>query len=387
MEKQPGVTGAGADTGAGATAGAGGVGTKLKSAYHVIHGLGENVRGTTLGAVDTATNKGGSENDEIARKGRLEMEQGLAAFRQPKPGVGAPNASAAGHSGGATGGGGGTGPMGGAGSTQTGPPGQDPGSRTAPTFPTPQQNQPGVAGSNGYNAPPNYGDTRTHPGDTSTTTGAHGGPGATPGNAGATSTIEGRNGVHGQQHPATGATGQYPPGSQGHSEESRNRDPASGYHDARVDPQNGNQGHGGYGQTEKHTTEQFASRATSVPNRGASQMNDNNTNLQGQGAVEGRRDKKDIGAPVHHHRDDAVTDLNARPGEKHGDGQLSTANSGKIPDYDRNKAFDSHPGGQNDQGGDMRQQGLGQGQERNRGEMPGSYGDNANEGYKNQYEQ
>lgn len=46
-------------------------------------GLGENIRGTALGAVDTVGNKGYTENDEIARRGRVELEQGKANMQMP----------------------------------------------------------------------------------------------------------------------------------------------------------------------------------------------------------------------------------------------------------------------------------------------------------------
>ncbi|KDR72637.1 hypothetical protein GALMADRAFT_228909 [Galerina marginata CBS 339.88] len=58
-----------------------GFGTKIKGAVEAVHGAGENIRGTMLGAVDTMSKKGPTKNDEIAREGRLEMERGLAKLR------------------------------------------------------------------------------------------------------------------------------------------------------------------------------------------------------------------------------------------------------------------------------------------------------------------
>lgn len=49
--------------------------------YCPFSGVGENARGTLLGAVDTVTNEGPTKNDEIARHGRLEMERGLANMK------------------------------------------------------------------------------------------------------------------------------------------------------------------------------------------------------------------------------------------------------------------------------------------------------------------
>ncbi|KAF9482934.1 hypothetical protein BDN70DRAFT_990718 [Pholiota conissans] len=47
----------------------------------VIHGVGENIRGTTLGAVDQLSKDTNLKNEEIAEKGRLETQRGLADIR------------------------------------------------------------------------------------------------------------------------------------------------------------------------------------------------------------------------------------------------------------------------------------------------------------------
>jgi hypothetical protein len=49
---------------------------------------------------------------------------------------------------------------------------------------------------------------------------------------------------------------------------------------------------------------------------------------------------------AYHHRDDAVTDLNAQPGQHgHRAGQLSSADQKRMPSYDRNDKFDASQGG------------------------------------------
>lgn len=50
-------------------------------------GVGENIRGTILGAIDAFAKNGDMRNEEIARKGRWEIEQGLAALRGQRPGA------------------------------------------------------------------------------------------------------------------------------------------------------------------------------------------------------------------------------------------------------------------------------------------------------------
>jgi len=62
------------------------LGSKVRGAVHVVHGVGENIRGTALGALDAFAKNGDTRNEEIAKKGRWETEQGLAALRgQPAP--------------------------------------------------------------------------------------------------------------------------------------------------------------------------------------------------------------------------------------------------------------------------------------------------------------
>ncbi|KAJ8518016.1 hypothetical protein ONZ45_g4884 [Pleurotus djamor] len=60
-----------------------GLGDKVKGAFQAIHGIGENIRGTALGAIDTIT-KDGTRNDQIAQRGRLETSEGLARMRGGK---------------------------------------------------------------------------------------------------------------------------------------------------------------------------------------------------------------------------------------------------------------------------------------------------------------
>ncbi|KAF8879120.1 hypothetical protein BD779DRAFT_1162468 [Infundibulicybe gibba] len=57
------------------------VGLEPGGAIEVVHGIGENIRGTTLGAMDTITHDRVSKNDETARQGRMEAERGLAKLR------------------------------------------------------------------------------------------------------------------------------------------------------------------------------------------------------------------------------------------------------------------------------------------------------------------
>ncbi|KAJ7493961.1 hypothetical protein FB451DRAFT_1491523 [Mycena latifolia] len=55
-----------------------GVGAKIKGAAQIVHGLGDNVRGTLLGGVDTLLHQDSSANDAIAQKGRAEHARGVA---------------------------------------------------------------------------------------------------------------------------------------------------------------------------------------------------------------------------------------------------------------------------------------------------------------------
>ncbi|KAJ7454139.1 hypothetical protein FB451DRAFT_1280293 [Mycena latifolia] len=63
------------------SASSGGIGMKLKGGAQVAKGLGDSVRGTTFGAVDTVEGRDSSVNDEIARRGRMEIEQGIAMIK------------------------------------------------------------------------------------------------------------------------------------------------------------------------------------------------------------------------------------------------------------------------------------------------------------------
>jgi len=58
--------------------GHGGIGSKIKGAAQTVNGLGENVRGTILGGVDTILHKDSSANDAIAAKGRAQHAEGMA---------------------------------------------------------------------------------------------------------------------------------------------------------------------------------------------------------------------------------------------------------------------------------------------------------------------
>jgi len=63
--------------------GKGGIGSKLKGAAQVVHGIGESIRGTVLGAADTITHSptGEAKNEAIASKGKAEFEEGLSKIR------------------------------------------------------------------------------------------------------------------------------------------------------------------------------------------------------------------------------------------------------------------------------------------------------------------
>ncbi|KAJ7131792.1 hypothetical protein C8R43DRAFT_1023906 [Mycena crocata] len=58
-----------------------GIGTKLKGGVQVAKGLGDTVRGTTMGAVDTIEHRDSSLNDEMVRRGRMEIEQGISMIK------------------------------------------------------------------------------------------------------------------------------------------------------------------------------------------------------------------------------------------------------------------------------------------------------------------
>jgi len=72
-----------------------GVGTKIKGTVETIHGVGENIRGRTLGAIDDLTHSGTSESKSryvsMAERGRMEVEMGMARIHgDPDPHGGKP---------------------------------------------------------------------------------------------------------------------------------------------------------------------------------------------------------------------------------------------------------------------------------------------------------
>ncbi|KII86232.1 hypothetical protein PLICRDRAFT_43803 [Plicaturopsis crispa FD-325 SS-3] len=58
-----------------------GIGSKIKGGYHVVHGLGETIRGEAMSNLDRATGDAehpkGLKNTEIAQSGHQEWRQGL----------------------------------------------------------------------------------------------------------------------------------------------------------------------------------------------------------------------------------------------------------------------------------------------------------------------
>ncbi|KAH6903390.1 hypothetical protein BKA70DRAFT_1300848 [Coprinopsis sp. MPI-PUGE-AT-0042] len=62
------------------------VGGRIWGLWEVIHGLGDSIRGTALGAIDTMTHSDSRKYDTIASEGRAEMQRGLAnlAGRPPQ---------------------------------------------------------------------------------------------------------------------------------------------------------------------------------------------------------------------------------------------------------------------------------------------------------------
>ncbi|KAF9017505.1 hypothetical protein BDZ89DRAFT_377475 [Hymenopellis radicata] len=57
-------------------------------------GLGENIRGTILGTVDTVAHEGENEGNAIAQRGREEMSAGMATMGRPAPAANPPYADA-----------------------------------------------------------------------------------------------------------------------------------------------------------------------------------------------------------------------------------------------------------------------------------------------------
>lgn len=66
-----------------ASGGEGGIGSKIKGAAQIIHGLGDNIRGTALGTADRATSSaaGIQKNADLTAKGRAEFAEGMARMR------------------------------------------------------------------------------------------------------------------------------------------------------------------------------------------------------------------------------------------------------------------------------------------------------------------
>ncbi|PPQ64070.1 hypothetical protein CVT24_008883 [Panaeolus cyanescens] len=62
-----------------------GLADKTSSVFRLVHGAGENLRGTLLGAVDTIAKSpdGEAKNDAIATKGRAEMSRAMEVLRMP----------------------------------------------------------------------------------------------------------------------------------------------------------------------------------------------------------------------------------------------------------------------------------------------------------------
>lgn len=57
------------------------IGDKIKGVARVIHGLGEGIRGYAMSVVDNTISRdarGADKNGEITRKGKLEVQRGLA---------------------------------------------------------------------------------------------------------------------------------------------------------------------------------------------------------------------------------------------------------------------------------------------------------------------
>lgn len=70
-----------------ASGGEGGIGSKIKGAAQIIHGLGDNIRGTALGTADRATSSaaGIQKNADLTAKGRAEFAEGMARMKGHAP--------------------------------------------------------------------------------------------------------------------------------------------------------------------------------------------------------------------------------------------------------------------------------------------------------------
>ncbi|KAJ7164394.1 hypothetical protein C8R46DRAFT_1099429 [Mycena filopes] len=74
------------------------IGTKLKGGVQVAKGAADTLRGTTGAAIDSIEKRDSSLNDDMVRRGRMEIEQGISMIKghpvTETPSVGAHNANA-----------------------------------------------------------------------------------------------------------------------------------------------------------------------------------------------------------------------------------------------------------------------------------------------------
>ncbi|KAJ7031440.1 hypothetical protein C8F04DRAFT_1110272 [Mycena alexandri] len=70
------------------------VGTKLKGGVQVAKGMADTVRGTTGAAIDSIEKRDSSLNDDMVRRGRVEIEQGISMIKGHAVDTGAHNATA-----------------------------------------------------------------------------------------------------------------------------------------------------------------------------------------------------------------------------------------------------------------------------------------------------
>ncbi|KAF7339127.1 hypothetical protein MVEN_01989400 [Mycena venus] len=52
-----------------------GVMSTFRSVFQLVHGVGENVRGTVLGTIDDWENRGEQKHHDVARRGRAEIDE------------------------------------------------------------------------------------------------------------------------------------------------------------------------------------------------------------------------------------------------------------------------------------------------------------------------
>ncbi|KAF8060708.1 hypothetical protein FPV67DRAFT_1511207 [Lyophyllum atratum] len=375
---------------AGATPGQ--VGTKDKIKYisdgsTAYLGVGENIRGTALGAIDTFTQKQRSAHEEIVRRGREETEEGLAKLRgRSAPGTHGEAPGAQGQTGtapGTTGYGATQGhdyatPATGAGMAQSG--GADQGHAAQQT---PGEAQPGGA-SHGY-------DSQQMP--TGTMGAGQGGPYTTAGPYAGTQpgggTAAGGHGEHwpggfegekGARVPQSTGTGvgtdnpQKPlegqPQSQGLDRQTHQSPEISGYdaqygggsmgrnanagispsHDRSTGAVGGAAGGGLAGAAAEAVHERNKGQNVGAQSHGAFGSPSQPGDVRGQGHQSNQPPgygSEHMGAGnkpgdnlAHHHRDDAVTNLDTRPGQNdHGAIQAPTFTHSTAPSYERNEEF------------------------------------------------